>query len=378
MSEEKHCNHSFVVQRRGLPGISMRLAEKLPVTVAFLGGSITEGAGASEADTYSWRALTGKYLEERFADQVFDFINAGVGGTNSTLGAHRLQEHVLRLGRVDLLFVEFSVNDDSDREESIRGMEGIVRQCRRLSPDTDICFVYTAAEKNLSGSNPFNIAVHEEVAEQYDLPSINFAARIYEATQAGQMEWTELAPDGYHPNDDGHALYASFLQEYLEIALVSNSTPLNSEITLSIPPPMEEQNYEYGSLLDFRAADHSDGFELRELTSEDPLMNWRFGTEHMYTDSKEAAFSFTVTGQSAGLLLLYGPDSGIFEYSLNGAPFTAVNLFDEWCPLAFRPIIAMFPTQNRRQELQVTVRITGKQDEQSKGTSLRILKLMCN
>lgn len=55
-----------------------------------------------------------------------------------------------------------------------------------------------------------------------------------------------------------------------------------------------------------------------------------------------------------------------------------MNLFDEWCPLAFRPIIAMFPIQEQRQELRVTVRITGLKDEQSKGTSLRILKLLHN
>ncbi|AIQ75828.1 MULTISPECIES: SGNH/GDSL hydrolase family protein [Paenibacillus] len=377
MTDEKHCNHSFVVPRRGLPQINGRLTEKGTVTVAFLGGSITEGAGASEADTYSWRALIGKYLQERFADQEFRFINAGVGGTNSTLGAHRLQEHVLQQGTIDLLFVEFSVNDGSDREESIRGMEGIVRQCRRLSPGTDICFLYTAAEKNLSGSNPFNIAVHEEVAEHYKLPSVNFAARVYAQLEAGQMEWTKLAPDGYHPNDDGHALYASFLREYLETALVPGKTNLSSESSLDIPP-LAEQNYEYGSLLDFRAADHVNGYELRELSAGDPLMNWRFGTEHLYTHSKEAMFSFTVTGQSAGLMLLYGPDSGIFEYSLNDSSYKAVNLFDEWCPLAFRPIIAMFPIREQRQELRVTVRITGLKDEQSKGTSLRILKLLHN
>ncbi|MFF2909010.1 SGNH/GDSL hydrolase family protein [Paenibacillus sp. NPDC057934] len=377
MTDEKHCNHSFVVSRRGLPGISGRLAEKAPVTVAFLGGSITEGAGASDADTSSWRALTGKYLQERFADQEFHFINAGVGGTTSTLGAHRLQEHVLRHGRIDLLFVEFSVNDGSDREESIRGMEGIVRQCGRLSPDTDICFLYTAAEKNLSGSQPFNIAVHEEVAAHYHLPSVNFAARVYEQTQTGEMEWTDLAPDGYHPNDDGHALYAFFLREFLDRALVPDGTELKRGDVRTMSP-LEVKNYEYGNLLDFRAGTHTDGFELRELSPGDPLMNWRFGTEHLYTDSLEDAYTFTVTGQSVGLLLLYGPDSGIFEYSVNGSPFTSVNLFDEWCPLAHRPILAMFPLQEQRGKLQVTVRITGTKDEASKGTSLRIMKILSN
>lgn len=35
MTEEKHCNHQFVVPRRGLPNTSVRLAGKEPVTVAF-------------------------------------------------------------------------------------------------------------------------------------------------------------------------------------------------------------------------------------------------------------------------------------------------------------------------------------------------------
>lgn len=43
MTDENHCNHSFVVPRRGLPQVNGRLTEKGTVTVAFLGGSITEG-----------------------------------------------------------------------------------------------------------------------------------------------------------------------------------------------------------------------------------------------------------------------------------------------------------------------------------------------
>lgn len=147
-------------------------------------------------------------------------INAGVGGTTSTFGAHRLQEHVLRHGEIDLLFVEFSVNDGEDRGESIRGMEGIVRQCRRLSPETELIFVYTAADKNLTGYKPFNIAVHEEVADHYGIPSIDCAAKVYTMIHTGELNWKRFAPDGYHPLDAGHALYAGLVQEYLQQAIV--------------------------------------------------------------------------------------------------------------------------------------------------------------
>lgn len=44
---------AVIVQRRGLPHVKAKLAGEAQVTVAFLGGSITEGAGASAADKTS-------------------------------------------------------------------------------------------------------------------------------------------------------------------------------------------------------------------------------------------------------------------------------------------------------------------------------------
>lgn len=418
--------------RRGLPGMRSKLAGAAPLTAAFLGGSITEGAGASNTEVSSWRALTGAYLQKLYAGHPVNCINAGVGGTTSTFGAHRLQEHVLRHGEIDLLFVEFSVNDGEDRGESIRGMEGIVRQCRRLSPETELIFVYTAADKNLTGYKPFNIAVHEEVADHYGIPSIDCAAKVYTMIHTGELNWKRLAPDRYHPLDAGHALYAGLVQEYLQQAIVpccvqpgwleeagSEAGPEVAvpgeeagaqvtavlkketgpeaaipgeeaeaqEIALLIkeagekavlPAPLDSRNYEYGGLLDYSAAEYSAGFRIQELQPGEPLMNWRFSTEHAYTDDPQAEFSFMVTGQGAGLVLLYGPDSGIVEYSLNGGPYAEINLFDDWCLNAYRPILALFPVQEKRGVLQVTIRNTVHKDSRSTGTGLRVLKLLCN
>lgn len=145
-----------------------------------------------------------------------------------------------------------------------------------------------------------------------------------------------------------------------------------------LPIPLDSRNYEYGGLLDYSAAAYSAGFRTQELEPGEPLMNWRFSTEHAYTDDPQAEFSFTVTGQGAGLVLLYGPDSGIVEYSLNGGPYAEVNLFDDWCLNAYRPILALFPIQAERGILQITVRNTGHKDSRSTGTGLRVLKLLHN
>ncbi|WP_342423851.1 SGNH/GDSL hydrolase family protein [Paenibacillus sp. FSL E2-0178] len=425
------CNPG-ITPRRGLPGMKSKLAGNAPLTAAFLGGSITEGAGASDADTTSWRALTGAYLQRLYAGHPVRCINAGVGGTTSTFGAHRLQEHVLHHGEIDLLFVEFSVNDGEDRGESIRGMEGIVRQCRRLSPETELIFVYTAADKNLTGYKPFNIAVHEEVADHYGIPSIDCAAKVYTMIHTGELNWKRFAPDGYHPLDAGHALYAGLVREYLEqeivpggaqpgwleeagpeagpeVAVPGEGTEAQETAVLKkeagreasvpgeeadaqetvpliqeageealLPIPLDSRNYEYGGLLDYSAAAYSAGFRSQELQPGEPLMNWRFSTEHTHTDDPQAEFSFTVTGQGAGVVLLYGPDSGIVEYSLNGGPYAEVNLFDDWCLNAYRPILALFPVQEKRGVLQVTIRNTVHKDSRSTGTGLRVLKLLYN
>lgn len=385
----------WVNTRGGLPHFKEKLLRNEPIVVAFIGGSITEGAGASDMNTTSWRALTESYLKQRLSSEKVMCINAGVGGTTSTFGAHRLQAHVLSQGEIDLLFVEFSVNDGEDREESIRGMEGIVRQCRRLSPRTEICYIYTAADKNLTERMPFNIAVHEEVATYYDIPSVNFAARIYSMMQTDEVRWEDLASDRVHPNDAGHGLYAAFLEEYLDGVLgakeqldgvqgarayldegedVGNGNALEM---VSLPPPINHNNYEYAEMSEVELADGWVGLEWRTLSTE-PLMNWRYDTRHLYTDTLRTSFSFTVYGQSAGILLLCGPDSGVFEYAIDDELFQSVDVFDHWCLQAYRPIMAMFPIHAERKCRRITIRHTGKKDARSTGTSLRILKLLSN
>jgi hypothetical protein len=107
--------------------------------VAYIGGSITASPG--------WRDLVCDLLKKRFPETAFDFINAGVGGTNSTFGAFRLQEDAFKNGPVDLLFLEFAVNDDGEPtadSRRLRAMEGIVRHARELSPNIDIFVLHFA------------------------------------------------------------------------------------------------------------------------------------------------------------------------------------------------------------------------------------------
>jgi len=369
---------TIIQHRAGLRRFKQRAEAGEPLAVAFLGGSITEGAGASDADKSSWRALIGAYLADRFGADRVQLVNAGVGGTDSSFGAARLREHVWTRGPIDLLFVEFAVNDGEDRTESLRGMEGIVRQVRRHAPSADICFVYTAADKNLTPGVPFNIAVHEEVAAHYAIPSVSFAAGIRAAIDAGAADWGALAGDRVHPNDEGHALYASFMRGYLAEALGPDRPPSlpDEEAQRSfMPEALEPRNCEFAGMVSPDEAVDARGF-VRDTLDGLPLMNWRYDTAHLRALSVDAALTFTVDGWRAGIVLLCGPDTGSFEYSVDGGAFHEVDLFDEWCEMAYRPVPFWLPERDRPGRTTVTVRPTGRSDPRSKGAGLRILKLL--
>lgn len=99
------------------------------VTIAYLGGSITEGFAASETDNSDCYAETSyKQFKKIFGagdGSNVHFINAGMSGTPSSLGIVRYQRDVLdqmKTGEYpDILFIDFAVNDgnDADTYESV-------------------------------------------------------------------------------------------------------------------------------------------------------------------------------------------------------------------------------------------------------------------
>ncbi|SDW56209.1 Lysophospholipase L1 [Paenibacillus sp. CF384] len=373
--------NQYCTAREGLPHFRNKMSLNEPVTVAFLGGSITEGYGASDPDQSSWRALTEQYLQTAYPSVEWTFINAGVGGTNSTLGAHRFHTHVKMEHEIDLLLLEFAVNDSQHRErtpegraEAIRGMEGIVRQCLSLSPQADIVVLYSADEINLREKEPFFIAAHEEVAAHYGLPSVSFFGRVRDWLWAGGGTWEQLAPDRTHPNDAGYAFYADLLLTFLELSMEEHAAGSLNEIRENLPAPMLEASYERAAMKDL--SDVYDVKQLQKRERPDNMVNWRYAAAHLASDDPEAAFSFDVNGQGAGLLLICGPDSGMLEYAINGGPFQLVNPFDEWCPLFQRPVPVQLVQRSQAETMRITVRNAAQKDERSTGTWLRVLALL--
>ena len=107
------------------------------MTVAFVGGSLTWGAGASDPQRTSYRALVGRMLSDAYPKTQFTFVDAAIGSTGSELGLYRLQRDVLRY-KPDLVFLDFARNDGiySTTPDSLAAHEAIVRPSiqRRREP----------------------------------------------------------------------------------------------------------------------------------------------------------------------------------------------------------------------------------------------------
>ena len=72
------------------------------MTVAVIGGSITQGAKASSAE-HRYGELVAQSWREKFPAALIKFVNAGIGATGSDYGAMRFARHETRLEhRMDL------------------------------------------------------------------------------------------------------------------------------------------------------------------------------------------------------------------------------------------------------------------------------------
>lgn len=192
-----------------------------PVTIGYIGGSITQGSGASAfGKNYYWRssrALLGA-IKARGGSGGAKAKQAAVGGTNSQYGACRVGVQLLNPG-VDLLIVEFAVND-GDTESATLGMEGIVRHAWRVNPKTAIVFLYTTAARlvkdfYMEGKAQPAVLRHHAVATHYGIAEVHTGPTVAEGIKAGTYTSKAFFPDGCHPSDIGHGVYAKLLLDAL-------------------------------------------------------------------------------------------------------------------------------------------------------------------
>ncbi len=347
-------------------------------TVAFLGGSITEMNG--------YRPMVCELLQKRFPKTAFTFIPAGISSTCSTTGAFRLGTDVLGQGPVDLLFVEFAVNDDQDghhtRAECVRGMEGILRHARRSNPNMDIVmtfFVNEAILKTLQeGQTPLTIEAHEAVADYYRVPTVNLAKEVADEITAGALTWQKYG--GVHPAPFGNALAAQMIDQLFSRAWPAPLAP-GAGCTPNLVPltPLDPLSYADGRFIDPKEAKIKQGWTLGvpEWKSLPGGKRERFTSIPMLCATEagaEATLAFE--GAAVGAYIVAGPDAGIAEASIDGGPFQTVDLYHAYSKGLHYPRTVMLGTGLEPGPHTLTLRIAAA--TRSAGHAMRIMRFVAN
>ena len=182
------------------------------LSVAFLGGSLTWGAGSSDPMLTSYRALIGQRLREFYPQARFTFWDAAIGGTGSHLAVFRLDRDVFRR-KPDLVFVEFAVNDHpySVYTGRLAAYESIIR--RLVLAGIPVVQGILAVKQDMP-ENPVQLRVldpeHKKISQAYHTALGDAVPHMRAKVAAGEAEADDLWNpfDHTHPNDNGYALYA--------------------------------------------------------------------------------------------------------------------------------------------------------------------------
>lgn len=179
------------------------------VTLAYLGGSITEGISAGSDLCYA--KLSCDHFAEKFGtgDNV-NYVNAGISGTPSKLGILRLDRDVLAYDP-DIVFIEFAVNDGGEADYQ-NAYESIVKTL--LQKNIAVVLLFSVTENDHSAQDYM-----KQIGEAYRLPMISYCDALRFMFENERMTWQDFSDDQSHPNVEGHALVARMIDHYWDTVM---------------------------------------------------------------------------------------------------------------------------------------------------------------
>lgn len=276
------------------------------ITVAAIGGSITQGTAASNQNNcYASKFFS--WWQEKFPECEVNTVNAGIGGTDSYLGVHRADEQLLSYNP-DVVVIEFSVND-TDKTMNKYSYDSLVRKVLSAENEPAVILLFTTQEDGTSLQD-----VHKEIGKAYDLPMISYREAVYPEVAAGTINWKDISPDNIHPNDIGHGIIGQLLSRYLDGIYDSDTASLAAEVTAFDTEGYTNDYYKNAKLVNASQIEYTaDGFEV--------------GQNKVYTQFPEnwiteggGTLSFDVECQNIGILYLKTTDgkSGTYEVYVDG------------------------------------------------------------
>ena len=185
------------------------------ITLATIGGSITEGAGAS-----SYKECWASRFHIRFRTEYgaangsnVCFVNAGVGGTPSPFGYMRYQREVVNRvpgkdsdGLPDVVVIEFSVNDWEEPTKH-RCFESMVKEILDAPNEPVVILLFAVFRNGFNLQNDLR-----RIGKNYDLMMVSIKDGFY-GHFGKELKKEGFFSDEYHPTSLGHRIMTDCLMQ---------------------------------------------------------------------------------------------------------------------------------------------------------------------
>ena len=203
------------------------------ITIGAIGGSITEGAGATRyQECYAYQTYQ-KFKEEYGSGDGSNvsFINAGVGGTPSTFGIMRYERDIV--SRVtdldalpDIVLVEYAVNDYAEPTKHAC-YESLVKYILEQPNNPVVILVFAVFPDGFTLQNEL-----KKVGTTYDLMMVSTKDAVFPYMD---KQWTskEFFYDIYHPTTLGHGIMADCI--FNTIRTAADKEISAEDIKLDVP-----------------------------------------------------------------------------------------------------------------------------------------------
>ena len=225
------------------------------ITVAVIGGSITEGARASKAEN-RYASRVAAWWQKTFPQTKIKYINAGIGATGSNYGALRVHRDLL-VQNPDFVVVEYAVNDASTPQAvASETIEGLIRQILAQTNQPAVLILFMSREDGTNAQE-----WQSQAGAHYAVPMVSYRDALWPELKAGHLKWAEVASDRLHPNDRGHAFASRCVTSLLDSTLQTlPADGLLPAIKPALPAPLFSDLFEHTALFE--------GEALRPATNE--------------------------------------------------------------------------------------------------------------
>ncbi|MBO5007119.1 MAG: SGNH/GDSL hydrolase family protein [Clostridia bacterium] len=337
-----------------------KLYNKGNLKIVYLGGSITEGAGASDKSR-RWSTQVTAYLNSLpLGNTVFTEINQGIGGTESTYGLLRLNRDVCAY-EPDIVFIDFSLNDEGLSEKLSAVMyEGIIRKLMSLPKIPYIICIGVVANRN----KRTRACVHKKIAAHYGIEFIDVQegmdAFMGEANIGVNTERDSLyRPDNVHPVEKGYDFYTKYILQHLsgESFRKPSAEPLDNDFCNFSGKFINAK--ELTSVGDWTPYGSDGSWNEKNLG--------RGGCGLMSAD-KNASLSFKFKGTAFMLCYRLGTNFGKIAFELDGKE----DIYDLYYETDNQPVTGISRFGLDDAEHVISVRPLGEKNEKSTSCDVKI------